>query len=127
MRNTLPMFLLIAAVGVMPGALAGCETTQTASSADRQASGGAAQLDAGAAGAEMIVYGMTCPFCATNLEKSLTSLDGVEKVQIDLNTGRVVVQFGSAHPTEADLRKAVADSGFTLHEIRLHQPAGRAG
>ncbi|VAX42244.1 hypothetical protein MNBD_PLANCTO03-684 [hydrothermal vent metagenome] len=66
----------------------------------------------------MIVNGMTCPFCASNLEEYLIKIDGVERTTANLGTGRVLVQvasFGSG--TEATLRKAVDESGFTVDQF----------
>ena len=71
----------------------------------------------------MIVNGMTCPFCASNLEEHLAKIDGIERTSANLGTGRVLVQvasFGSG--TEATLRKAVNESGFTVK--RFEAPGG---
>lgn len=63
----------------------------------------------------MRVKGMTCPFCASNLEEYLAKLDGVETVDANLGTGHVIVQMTSfGENTEAALRKAVDESGFTV-------------
>ncbi len=66
----------------------------------------------------MIVNGMTCPFCASNLEEYLARIDGVERTTADLGTGRVLVQVASFGPeTEAVFRKAVSESGFTVDQF----------
>ncbi len=71
----------------------------------------------------MIVNGMTCPFCASNLEEYLAKIEGVEGINADLGTGRVLVQVASIGPdTEATLRKAVSESGFTVD--RFDAPGG---
>ncbi len=52
------------------------------------------------------------------MERPLGRLAGVIGVNIDLDTGRVVVEFGPGQqPSEADLRQAVRESGFTLDRI----------
>jgi mercuric ion binding protein len=69
--------------------------------------------------AVMWVKGMGCPGCAFQLEKQLLAVDGVQRVVVDLGTGRVEV-FGSTGPdapTDRDLTEAVERSGFTLDRI----------
>jgi len=73
--------------------------------------------------ATILVKGMTCPFCASNLETYMAKIDGIELVDADLATGRVLVQLAQVKPdTERVLRKAVDDSGFTVDTIEL--PSG---
>ncbi len=68
----------------------------------------------------MWIKGMSCPFCATNLEDQLRRIPGVGQVVIDLGTGRVVVALDTANPPSKDqLAKAVDDSGFTLDGIDM--------
>lgn len=69
--------------------------------------------------ATMRVNGMSCPKCANNIERQLTSLAGVESVDIDLGRGVVGVGFtpGAPHPSEAQLAKAINNTGFTLVSI----------
>lgn len=66
------------------------------------------------------VKGMTCPFCASNLETYIARIDGIELVDADLATGRVLVQVTRIESdTEAALRKAVDDSGFSVSTIEM--------
>ena len=70
--------------------------------------------------ATMWVKGMTCPFCASNLETYMAKIDGLEKIDADLATGRVLVQIASFEDdTESVLRKAVEDSGFSVDRIEF--------
>lgn len=70
--------------------------------------------------ATMWVKGMTCPFCASNLETYMAKIDGLEKIDADLATGRVLVQIASFEDdTESVLRKAVDDSGFSVDRIEF--------
>lgn len=61
------------------------------------------------------VDGLACPFCAYGIEKKLNALEGVERIEMNIKDGVVVVtmQDGVALD-EADARKAVKDAGFTL-------------
>jgi copper chaperone CopZ len=67
--------------------------------------------------AVLLVHGMSCPKCANNIHVSLGQVPGVADSAIDLDTGRVTVQFdhlAKTHPSPAALAKVVKDSGFTL-------------
>ena len=72
------------------------------------------------------VDGLACPFCAYGLEKKLKKVEGVEKLTIDLESGRVHLTLkgdvklgGEEGPGLVSLtRKAVKDGGFTVREVR---------
>lgn len=72
--------------------------------------------------ATLIIHGMGCPLCANNVDKQLLKVPGVERVNIDLGSGRVKVSFapGTERPGDAKLAKAVANSGYTL--VRIQTP-----
>lgn len=80
--------------------------------------GGAMSATAQAEVYSLYVDGLACPFCAYGIEKELTSLDGVEKVEVDINKGVVVVTAAEgARIPEASLRQAVDNAGFTLRKV----------
>ena len=63
----------------------------------------------------IIVHGMSCPLCATNVDKQLLRVPGVESVSVDLSTGMIRVQVSKDQPpTSEALATAVRESGFTL-------------
>lgn len=65
--------------------------------------------------ATLTVQGLSCPLCASNVDKQLLKVPGVQDVSVDLGAGLVKVRFDPATaPSEAVLRKAVEDSGYTL-------------
>ena len=66
----------------------------------------------------LYVDGLACPFCAYGIEKELTGLDGVEKVEVDINKGVVMVTAaqGTTIP-EVALKQAVDNAGFTLRKV----------
>ncbi len=37
------------------------------------------------------IQGMTCNHCKANVENEIKSMDGVEAVQIDLSSGKVII------------------------------------
>jgi copper chaperone CopZ len=69
--------------------------------------------------AVLYVNGMGCPLCATNVDMQLLRLPAVEKVDVDLSTGRIIVALraGVTPPSPARLHAAVEDAGFTLVKI----------
>ena len=64
------------------------------------------------------VDGLSCPFCAYGLEKKLQKIDGVEKLDIHINDGVVVLYFKKdASVDSATIEKKVKEAGFTLRKI----------
>jgi copper chaperone len=67
---------------------------------------------------KLLVKGMSCPKCVTNVDIQLARLPGVRTSQIDMSTGVVTVDFDpSKGLTRGALAKAVDDSGLTLASI----------
>jgi mercuric ion binding protein len=62
------------------------------------------------------VDGLACPFCAYGIEKKLTALDGVDKVETHIREGAVIVTMeDGAALDEATAKRAVEAAGFTLN------------
>lgn len=73
------------------------------------------------------VDGLSCPFCAYGLEKKLKSLNGVEKLEIKINDGLVILFLKEdAKLTEAAIKKKVKEAGFTPREITFEKPVTRS-
>ncbi len=110
--------------------LAGC---QTGTQSDTDARGDSApdqasDLQASPAAfpqgrtATLWVKGLACPYCVHNIEKQLVSMPGVERVHVDLPTGKVRVALEVVSPaTRESLTGAIDDSGFTLDRIEMPQ------
>ena len=59
------------------------------------------------------VTGMTCGHCAASVTEEISELEGVENVDVVVETGAVTVT--SAAPLdEADVRAAVEEAGYHL-------------
>jgi hypothetical protein len=87
----------------------------------------AAATPAGPEQIELVVTGLSCPFCAYGLEKRLRSeITDLDDFQIDAATGRVSfrVKDGSKL-TEERPRKIVRDAGFTAQQIERRAQDGR--
>jgi len=65
------------------------------------------------------VDGLSCPFCAYGLEKKLQKMEGVEKIEIDVENAFVLltVEHGKTVNEEV-IRERVKDAGFTAREIK---------
>ncbi len=74
-----------------------------------------------ASNAVLTLLGMSCPLCSNNVDGRLKKVDGVKAVDIDLETGKVTVQFGQPAPTREQLETAVKEAGFTLAGMELFQ------
>jgi len=61
------------------------------------------------------VNGLSCPFCAYGIEKSLRKLEGVESLTSHVGEGTVVVEMrDGASLTRAAAKAAVEKAGFSL-------------
>ncbi|MCP8617719.1 copper chaperone CopZ [Salirhabdus salicampi] len=60
------------------------------------------------------VKGMTCGHCKQSVEGALTSLEGVEKVDVQLDAGKVNVTFEDGKVTKEKMAEAVEEQGFDV-------------
>ncbi|MBG9373303.1 heavy-metal-associated domain-containing protein [Corynebacterium diphtheriae] len=60
------------------------------------------------------VDGMTCQHCVASVTEELLELLSTQGVDVDLETGRVVVTGEDF--TDAEVKAAVEEAGFTLRE-----------
>jgi copper chaperone len=67
---------------------------------------------------DFLVTGMTCGHCVASVTEELSSLDGVEGVNVELNAGGTsMVTVASASPIDIQkVRDAVAEAGYDLVE-----------
>lgn len=111
--KTLPM--LLALVFLSAGLLNGCASAPR--SAPLAMADAAAPITASSA--TLVVHGMSCPLCVSNVDKQLLTIPGVQSANVNLKTGEVKVALADgARVTKAQLAKAVDSSGFTLVEVR---------
>ncbi len=83
-----------------------------------------------AAGTEyrMRVDGLACPYCAYGIEKKLKAIDGVGKIDVNLNEGLVIVDVAEGtRLTEPQMKKLFQDSGFTYRSMTETPLDGDAG
>lgn len=71
----------------------------------------------------LTVAGLSCPFCAYGVERELSAVPGVVRVQINLAEGIVeVIAEDNVPLSEFRLRQAVEDAGFTLERVEEKSP-----
>lgn len=58
------------------------------------------------------VIGMSCAACSSNIEKTISKLNGVNKVQVNLLKNDMVVEFEQDKINEKDIIKAVQKIGY---------------
>lgn len=69
---------------------------------------------------QMRVDGLACPYCAYGIEKNLKKIDGVGKMEVDLNNGLVIVNVSEGVTlTDEQMSKLFTDSGFTFRSMLI--------
>lgn len=114
--------VILAAAGCQQGATpaAGAGSGSVAGVTGGSGAGvAAAEGPLGPGPAVLVISGLSCPLCASNIDRSLARVPGVAVVGTDLSNGEVTLAIsGQSRPSRAALAKAVEDSGFTLVSIR---------
>jgi copper chaperone CopZ len=71
-----------------------------------------------AATIEMTVNGLVCAFCAQGIEKKLRKFPATAEVVVSLEKRVVAVALKDGEDiSDADLRKALTDAGYTIKSI----------
>lgn len=58
------------------------------------------------------IEGMTCEHCVRSVTEEVSEVPGVESVDVDLATGRMVVRGAGVEP--AAVRAAVSEAGYEV-------------
>ena len=66
---------------------------------------------------ELQVAGMSCQHCVRSVKKALSQLEGVEDVEVTLETGKVVVTGSEAMASDEAMKAAIEEEGFELKAI----------
>ncbi len=75
-------------------------------------------VNASPTGYALQVDGLACPFCAYGVEKKLSSIDGVEEIDVDIKKGQVIVIMADGSTLSENLaREQVEKAGFTLRSM----------
>lgn len=60
----------------------------------------------------LTVTGMTCGGCVGSVERVLTALPGVQRVEVTLEPGKARIDYDAARIDPKTLIQAVVDAGF---------------
>lgn len=98
--------------------IAGTVALPVVASAQQESRPAQQALAAGRQRIDIVVHGLSCPFCAYGLEKKLKKIEGLDSLSVDFKTGNVslVVQDGSKASDER-LEQLVKDAGFEVVKI----------
>ncbi len=72
------------------------------------------------------VTGMSCSACSSHVEKSVSKVEGVTKVSVNLLTNSMQVEFDEQTTDEGTIIKAVEDAGYGASVKPEHSAAGAA-
>ena len=113
-RTTRPSGALVLAALLLSAPLASCQSAPRTPPADVI---GPTTLTDGRY--RLVVHGMSCPKCISNVELQLARIPGITRPEVDMKNGVVTVKVDGNHqPSKESIAGAIADSGFTLVEIR---------
>ena len=75
---------------------------------------------------QVLVYvrGMVCGMCVQGITKLLTKLPGVKTVEIDLETGAVLIRVREKQPpTDPQIKEAIKGAGYEAQDIFRSSPS----
>jgi copper chaperone len=61
------------------------------------------------------VQGMSCGHCVSSVEGSVGKLDGVNKVKVDLESGKVDVSFDEDKVSLDVIKETIDDQGYDVN------------
>lgn len=67
--------------------------------------------------AELNVEDMSCDNCEAVVQNSLTALEGVEEVNIDLEAKKVTVRYDDVKINLVDIKQTLMEKGYSVIEI----------
>lgn len=63
---------------------------------------------------ELNVKGMSCNHCVMSVKGALKVLSGVENVDVNLDSGKVKVEFEGDQSRQSEFKKAIEDQGYDV-------------
>ncbi len=63
---------------------------------------------------DIVVEGMTCNHCVNSIKNAVGSLNGVQKVDVDLVTKKVTVEFDPEIVNGKQIKDAIEDQGYDV-------------
>ena len=102
-------------------ACAGCEAAPCSKCVAKKSDADPAEATMSERVATIDAKGMSCPLCASNIDRRMQKLDGVSWTKSDLGKGQVSVGLDEDTPAPSadELFQAVNDAGYTAGEVTL--------
>lgn len=60
------------------------------------------------------VKGMTCGHCQSAVNGALKELEGIENVEVNLETGKVDVSYDESKVDQAKMKEAIEEQGYDI-------------
>ncbi|MDL4839661.1 copper chaperone CopZ [Aquibacillus rhizosphaerae] len=60
------------------------------------------------------VKGMTCGHCKSAVNGALTEIDGIDRVEVNLETGKVEVTYDENKIDQAKMKDAIEEQGYDV-------------
>lgn len=67
------------------------------------------------------VEGMTCASCVARVEKTLSKIDGITNVSVNLATKKATFEFDEQTVSQDDITNAIEDAGYKIDFSSLHK------
>ena len=64
------------------------------------------------------ITGMTCSSCVSHVEKAVNKIDGIKKVNVNLLSNSMIVEFDENQTNNEAIAKAVIDAGYGVNIIK---------
>jgi periplasmic mercuric ion binding protein len=61
-----------------------------------------------------------CPMCKKNVEKNLSKLKGIRKVNADYKTQEITVVYNPRRISLDEIKKAISDMGYDADEVKAN-------
>lgn len=63
---------------------------------------------------ELKIEGMSCDHCKKAVTDALKEIDGVDRVDVDLQAGKAIISFDPERATEQEMKEAIEEAGYEV-------------
>lgn len=119
--RTLAPAIIAAALAALTGCATTSERTGTTTAGEPAAAGAtydlASKAPVPADQVTLHVNGLSCPLCASNVDRQIGSLPGVTAAEVNFERGTIELSLADPRPSPFALERAIHRAGFTLMGI----------
>ena len=73
---------------------------------------------------DLQVGGMTCAACSSRVERTVSKIDGVSEVNVNLATGKAAIEFNPEMANEFTFINAITNMGYEVKAEKITLPVG---